>query len=62
MQAVLQEAITEGGEAVVDRYLHDFIHMSYKPQDDDELEVTYAFYVVSNKGSMHHFRALTETR
>ena len=59
VQDVLQEAIKEGGEAVVDRYLHDFIHMSYKPQDDDELEVTYSFIrAVLNKGSVHHFRAL----
>lgn len=59
MQDVLQEAITEGEEAVVDRYLHDFIHMSYKPQDDVELEVTYSFIrVVSNKGFVHYFRAL----
>ena len=40
MKASLSEAISEGGEAVVARYLQDFTHMVYKPRDDDELEVT----------------------
>lgn len=40
MKAVLLDAISVGGEAVVDRYLHDFTHMAYEPQDEDELEVT----------------------
>lgn len=39
MKAIFSEAILEGGEAVVARYLHDFTHMTYKPQDEDELEV-----------------------
>lgn len=37
---ILSEAISDGGEAVADRYLHDFAHMTYTPQGDDELEVT----------------------
>lgn len=36
---ILSEAISDGGEAVADRYLHDFAHMTYTPQGDDELEV-----------------------
>ena len=40
VKVILSEATTEGGEAVVARYLHDFTHMTYKPQDDDEIEVT----------------------
>lgn len=36
---ILSEAISDGGEAVADRYLHDFAHMTYRPQGDDELEV-----------------------
>ena len=37
---ILSEAISDGGEAVADRYLQDFAHMTYTPQGDDELEVT----------------------
>ena len=37
---ILSKAISDGGEAVADRYLHDFAHMTYAPQEDDELEVT----------------------
>ena len=37
---ILSKAISDGGEAVADRYLHDFAHMTYTPQGDDELEVT----------------------
>ena len=40
VHAILSEAISDGGEAVVARYLHDFAHMTYIPQGDDELEVT----------------------
>ena len=37
---ILSKAISDGGEAVADRYLHDFAHMTYAPQEVDELEVT----------------------
>ncbi|XP_078382607.1 E3 ubiquitin-protein ligase rnf213-alpha-like isoform X3 [Oculina patagonica] len=40
VKSIVSEAISEGGEeSVVACYLHDFIHMVYKPHDDDELEV-----------------------
>ena len=39
MRPVVSEAISEGGEDSVARYLHDFTHMVYKPQDEVELEV-----------------------
>ena len=43
---ILSEAISDGGEAVADRYLHDFAHMTYTPQGDDELEVTVDHLIV----------------
>ena len=38
--AYLADAFTEGGEAIIDCYLHDFSHMVYRTQDERELEVS----------------------
>ena len=39
VRQIVSEAISEGGENSVARYLHDFTQMVYKPQDDAETEV-----------------------
>lgn len=44
VQAILSEAISDGGEEVVACYLHDFAHMTYIPQGDDELKVTVEYH------------------
>lgn len=39
VRPIVSEATLEGGEDSVARYLHDFTHMVYKPQNEVELEV-----------------------
>ncbi|CAH3163087.1 unnamed protein product, partial [Porites evermanni] len=53
---ILSKAISDGGEAVADRYLHDFAHMTYAPQEDDELEVVLRAIVAAAK-EMHSERS-----
>lgn len=59
VQVILSEAISDGGEEVVACYLHDFAHMTYIPQGDDELKVTveYHYEMYSLKSYVVNFHA-----
>ena len=47
VNSIVSEAINEGGqESVVTCYLHDFVHMVYKPHDEDDLEVKFEIHCV----------------